>query len=199
MNRFLERILGFGAVLSLGLALNSYGARRKATPPEIVSTRATFLECHDGDTCTVKSPDGLRLKLRLLGIDAPEVGKPGRKSGRRLTRGKPGQAYGPEARAALVSRVVGKTLPIEIHGSDPYNRYLALIWTDPAKKGPSLNETLIREGNGYAYSGENVETAIRAWAVAAQDEARKAKRGLWKLAEPPEDPSLFRRKSGNGR
>ena len=48
----------------------------------------------DGDTVTVMTNEGTKLKVRLYGIDAPETEKMNHKTG---VVSKPGQPYGEEA------------------------------------------------------------------------------------------------------
>jgi endonuclease YncB( thermonuclease family) len=125
-------LLLWTAVAAVGLvAPDSSWSRPRAAKPKAVVTRLHFLSCHDGDTCRAKNPEGLQLTVRFLGLDAPEVAPPGRGKKRA-----PPQPFALEARDELRRRVVGKTLPVEIRGSDPYNRYLALILGKHEDGGP---------------------------------------------------------------
>lgn len=206
MRAFLDKIPWtyrlWAAVAALGFTMPGFtmpglsGASRgrsASRPASRILTRIQFTRCHDGDTCTGRTPEGLQITMRLLGLDAPEVAPPGR------SLGTP-QPFGLEARDELRRRVVGHLLPVELRGSDPYHRYLALIWEHPRPKGvislgPSLNEQLVREGYAFAYRAKFVEADIRAWAERAEDEARHAKRGLWGLPEPPNNPAEYRHAS----
>jgi len=174
------------AIAALSLVPNGWGPA--ATP---VSTRLEILDCNDGDTCRARNPEGLRLKIRLLGIDAPETAKP--KHGKR--RAQAGQIYGEEAKRALNARAKGRTLEAEIRGSDVYGRYLAVLFATGPKGRENLNESLVREGFAYAYRGKGTAADIRAWAERAEAQAKREKKGFWGLAAPPEDPSLFRKRS----
>jgi Staphylococcal nuclease homologue len=75
----------------------------------------------DGDTVTVITPNQTKLRIRMLGIDAPETPK-----GTKF----PGQPYGPEAEAYLKRLVEAKRVTVEIYGVDRYKRLLATIFVD---------------------------------------------------------------------
>ena len=65
----------------------------------------------DGDTGTVITPNQTMLRIRMLGIDAPETPK-----GAKF----PGQPYGKDAEAHLTHLVDGKRVRVEIYGVDRY-------------------------------------------------------------------------------
>lgn len=44
----------------------------------------TVVACNDGDTCRLKSADNTQIKVRMVGIDAPEMGKNQRKRKRKV-------------------------------------------------------------------------------------------------------------------
>lgn len=149
-----------------------------------------FESCYDGDTCTGSNAEGLHLKMRLVGIDAPERAP----RSRRQQRKKPGQAYAQEARQALVERVVSKKLPVEILGRDIYHRYLVLIYTDAERK-ESINAWLVREGFAYAYRGAHAKDhGLQKTFLEYEAEAQKKVRGFWALPKQqrPENPSTYR-------
>jgi nuclease-like protein len=61
----------------------------------------------DGDTITVITPNQTKLRIRMLGIDAPETPK-----GTKF----PGQPYGTDAATYLTQMVAGKKVRVEIYG-----------------------------------------------------------------------------------
>jgi endonuclease YncB( thermonuclease family) len=75
----------------------------------------------DGDTVTVITANQTKLRIRKLGINAPETPK-----GTTF----PGQPYGPEAEAYLKQLVEGKRVKVEIYGPDKYKRLLSTIFLD---------------------------------------------------------------------
>ena len=66
----------------------------------------------DGDTVTLVTRDGAKLRVRLYGIDAPEVWH-----GEKL-----GQPYGEEAKRALAGKVLRKNVILTIQDTDQYKR-----------------------------------------------------------------------------
>ena len=61
---------------------------------------------HDGDTLTALDAANVQHKVRLTGIDAPEIGQP----------------FGTKARDRLTALAKGKTVTIHGHGQDRYGR-----------------------------------------------------------------------------
>jgi endonuclease YncB( thermonuclease family) len=102
-----------------------------ATPRTLV---AKVERVSDGDTITATSSNQTKLRIRLLGIDAPEVphGK------------KPGQPFGEEARDYLDHLIGGKTVRVDAYGPDRYHRVLAMIWDE------QVNVNLLMVAMGYA-------------------------------------------------
>jgi|GEM_PF-1727718 len=193
MPAFLDKIPWWIALALLGVALPHGAASRRSAPraptPSVI-TKIRFVRCHDGDTCTGKTPEGLLIQLRLLGLDAPEVAPPG---SFRRRRSSPPQPYALSSRDELCRRVVGRILPVEIRGSDPYRRYLAIVWDGTRPSGVSINESLIREGYAFAYRAKFVDSDIRRWAESAELGAQRDRRGLWGTQEKPLNPSEYRR------
>lgn len=116
---------------------------------------------HDGDTLFLE--DGR--KVRLLGVDTPEVGDHA-------------ECYGDEARSALrrmlpegtTVRTVADVRPL-----DQYDRSLLFLFTED---GRLVNLDLIREG----YAEAVVLQPNYLWAdevEAAEDEAQSARVGMW--------------------
>ena len=80
---------------------------------------------HDGDTVTVATATG-RIKVRLAGIDSPEVG----------------QKWASQARDFTASLVLNRTVVVESSGSDQYGRVLG----DVRVNGVDVNEAVVRQG-----------------------------------------------------
>lgn len=123
---------------------------------------------YDGDTLSALCGP-LRLKIRLLGIDAPEMGQ---------------QPYGAEARAALRGRLQG-VFAADIRGTDRYGRTLAVLRDERG----DVNEWLVREGYAVAYRGKDTPKAY----FAAERAAKRAGRGVWRAAGHQQDPRTWRR------
>lgn len=111
--------------------------------------RAIVTEVYDGDTITADIDLGFYTwrkdeRLRLHGVDTPEVRGPERELGLKV-------------RDALRKRILGKELIIctvkaankDREESDKYGRYLAKVYVGDEL----INDWLIREGYGRAYDG----------------------------------------------
>jgi len=73
---------------------------------------------YDGDTIKAEGHDTI-IKVRLLGIDAPETSKKKRE---------PGQPYSQGAKKYLASLVLNKIVDIKGYQPDRYNRLLVVIY-----------------------------------------------------------------------
>jgi len=69
-------------------------------PPHLI---ATITRVSDGDTVTATDARSTKLRIRLLGIDAPEIAH----------GNKPGQPFGEEARQYLDYLIGGKIVQVE--------------------------------------------------------------------------------------
>lgn len=124
---------------------------------------------HDGDTITVYSGTGPQLKVRLLGIDAPELK----------------QAFGNVAKQSLSEMVFGRTVELRGQNKDRYGRTLATVVVE----GMDVNLAMVRSGLAWHYKAYSKDSAL----AGAEQEARTGKRGLWSDAAPVA-PWDFRRK-----
>jgi micrococcal nuclease len=122
----------------------------------------------DGDTLLLTS--GAR--VRLQGIDSPET----------VRDGFAVESWGPQASQytkEFIDRANHRVrLTFSLERKDRYDRFLAFVWNGETM----LNEELVRAGLAHArldyrYSG-NIKTRL----ARAQDEARRARRGLWSNA-----------------
>lgn len=113
-----------------------------------------ILSCHDGDTCrTLK--DGKLIRIRLSGIDAPELDQP----------------YGEEARQALWSLVKGANISLSCRPIDPHMKRFPCGIT---KDGQDIQATLVKQGAVWdfgQYSGSKY--------ASLETEAKLLKKGLW--------------------
>lgn len=123
----------------------------------------------DGDTFWVDDGSEKGLKIRLIGIDAPEP---------RNTGTRPKGYFGTESTVYLRQMLTGKRVRLEYDVSryDRYGRTLAYAWLED---GTFVNAELVK--NGYANvmtMPPNVKYADTFTELAAK--ARKQNRGLWK-------------------
>lgn len=144
------------------------------TPPtthaEPVDATAVVLRVVDGDTIDIRDEVRGRLRVRILGIDTPETKKPN----------SPVECWGPEATEFATSNMLGRRVALVTDPTqdrtDRYGRTLAyLVRAD----GWDYSVEAARAGaaRSYVYGGRPVSRydAI----VAAEREARDARRGLW--------------------
>ncbi len=154
---------------AVGIALHA----RRGEPPSPRTVEATVVFVHDGDTLTVQG-DAARERIRLAQIDAPEHGQP----------------WGRRARRALARLAVGQRARLVVHDRDEYGRPVCDLYVGEV----FVNERLVREGHAWAYPRYVRSPAI----LEAEDDARRAARGLWRL--PPaerEPPWEWRGKASN--
>lgn len=92
----------------------------------------------DGDTVEAVIDLGftitVKVHLRLLGINAPEM------KGPEATEGQKTKDW-------LASQIEGKEVIIESHGQEKYGRWLAIILVD----GESVNKRMVTEGLARVY------------------------------------------------
>jgi micrococcal nuclease len=147
----------------------------------------------DGDTVDVQFEDGSTDRLRLIGIDTPEVVDPR----------KPVQCFGREASEHARELLTGQSVWIETDPTqgdrDVYGRLLAYIWLPD---GRNFGEVMIGDGYAHEYT-YRLPYAFQTQFQAAQDEAMNNQLGLWspatcagdttqpadKGAPPPRQPS----------
>jgi micrococcal nuclease len=137
----------------------------------------------DGDTVTVITSNQTKLRIRMLGIDAPETPK-----GIKF----PGQPYGSEAEAYLKQLVEGKRVQIEIFGVDRYKRLLSTIFID----GKDINLVMIEMGLAEVYRGPESDNPYKQQYQAAEEAARAAKKGMWILGSDYESPRAYHKRVG---
>ncbi len=141
----------------------------------------------DGDTVTVLTNEGTKLRIRLYGIDAPETVKLHRRTG---AVAKAGQPYGEEAHRALEHKVLGKSVRIGIMDVDRYRRMVAVLYLGDK----DINREMVREGWAWAYR-EYLHAPYASEYIDAEREARSNHLGLWKQMNP-QPPWEFRKKKG---
>ena len=145
-----------------------------ATPRTLV---AKVERVSDGDTITAITSNQTRLRIRLLGIDAPE-----------LPHGtKPGQPYGEESRDYLDQLIGGKTVRVDAYGPDKYKRVLAVVWDE------QINVNLVVVAMGYAEMYRNAPCQVYCRELEdAEAKARRDRVGIWAQGINYESPRAFR-------
>lgn len=143
--------------------LSSFVASALNTIPYVV------LNCHDGDTCRLRSADNVTLKVRLIGIDAPEVSN---------KHDKTGQPLGLKSKEYINNLIKGKTVTLKSYATDPYGRNLSEIFLD--KK--NINLSMIEEGMAEVYRGKSDKNFDVEIYFETENVAKKNKKGIWSLS-----------------
>ncbi len=143
----------------------------------------------DGDTVTAVTNEGAKLKVRLYGIDAPEIQHINRRTG---IVSKPGQPYGEEAYRTLESKVLGKSVKLQIMDIDRYRRMVAILYLGDR----DINREMVQEGFAWAYR-EYLHGPYASEYIDAETEARSKHLGLWRQANPL-PPWEFRKRLRKG-
>lgn len=115
---------------------------------------------NDGDTVTCLDAEGRRVRVRLVGIDAPELDQP----------------HGRAARAALVSKLAGGVVRVEGDARDQHGRLLGTLRLDDR----NLNREMVAEGWAWAFTGFAEDHDL----IAAESAARREHRGIWADPQP---------------
>ncbi|AGX86884.1 thermonuclease family protein [Candidatus Symbiobacter mobilis] len=168
----MHQVVASIAVLALPVVF--FAVLFHAAPLAAETVAAKALRVADGDTLWVQV-DRTPRKIRLLGIDAPELCQSG----------------GVVARQALWNRVKGKTLRIDIRTYDDYGRDLAYVFVDGAG-GYNVNAAMVRDGMAWAARWRG---KVREFG-AEEALARKERRGIFAEANP-EWPYDFRKRHGS--
>ncbi|MES2910855.1 MAG: thermonuclease family protein [Pseudomonadota bacterium] len=125
----------------------------------------------DGDTVWISS-DGILLKVRIAGIDAPEIC----------------QSYGLVARHALQRRVLGQVVTITHQRLDDYGRLLSRV--DVGDE--DLGRWLVLQGHAWSYGYRDQPGPY----AREQQAASTARLGIFALGAP-EIPRDFRKRHGS--
>ena len=154
---------------------------RQPDPDQRLTARGGFLRAqvvsvHDGDTITVLIDDRQE-KIRLIGIDAPELDQ---------------SPWGVQARDALRGFLDGKMVRLEtdITLRDKYKRILAYVYSGDLL----LNLEMVRQGHAVVYTVPPNVAHVEDYRK-VQQEAREAGRGVWNQAQPLDvAPDCYRKR-----
>jgi micrococcal nuclease len=148
------------AVASAALALPA------ATDAGRFALRGTVVDVADGDTVTVRLAGGRTERVRLLGIDAPELDPP--------------ECYGREAGARARQLALGRRVRLIGDATqdtrDRYRRLLAYVVV--AAGAEDVGRRLVAEGYAKAYVYRSPFARVRSYRL-AETSARRSRRGLW--------------------
>ena len=126
----------------------------------------------DGDTLWVKNSANTRpVKVRIQGIDAPEICQLG----------------GLQAREALKRKALGQSVTVTPKAHDDYGRTIGIVHL----QGHDIGRWMVAQGHAWAYTYRNKKGPYADEFQQAQSEGR----GMFNNAS--EDPRLFRKRHGS--
>ncbi len=124
-----------------------------------VTETCQVVHVHDGDTltlrCGIHTDRPRKVKVRLFGIDAPEMAQ---------------EPWGRRARDRLRELARGQ-VTLEKRDKDSYGRVVGKVYKD----GQDLGLILVREGYAAVYRRYNDEPAY----LEAEEAARQKRLGIW--------------------
>jgi micrococcal nuclease len=178
---------GLSVLLLIALLLRFATVARAAdcTMPRKPSglVQASVVRIVDGDTLVVHLGDGRSARVRLIGVDTPEVHQSDKLRRDAQRSGKDAaaiQALGAKASEFTRQHLAGRKIELERDATavDRYGRTLAYVWL-----GDELyNVVLMREGYASPLTiPPNVKYAETL--AACHRTARESRRGLWALGE----------------
>ncbi|WP_314989084.1 thermonuclease family protein [uncultured Campylobacter sp.] len=115
------------------------------------------IKVSDGDTITVLQGKQ-QIKVRLFGIDAPEIKQP----------------YGKKSKQFLANLIAGEVVEVDENGKDRYKRTIGTIYLN----GADINAQMVE--NGYAWAYRKFSKKY----TAQESKAKSQKLGLWRDKEP---------------
>jgi len=131
---------------------------------------AKVVGVHDGDSITVLTSSNQQIKVRLEGIDCPELK----------------QDYGQKAKQYTSSLCFQKQVRIETTGKDRYGRTLAFVYVG----NTCINKELLKAGMAWHFKKYNNNSEL----ARIENVARSKKIGLWSRPSP-KPPWDFRKKT----
>ena len=138
------------------MALVLLNPERASGPGDgMASDRCLVASVRDGDTLVLRCREQGEVRVRLWGVDAPELGQP---------------PWGREARRYLAQRAVGE-VRVESVDRDRYGRLVARLY----RGQQDLGLDLVRAGWAQPYERFNRREEY----LAARSEARQAGLGIW--------------------
>ena len=119
---------------------------------------AVVVSVYDGDTITVRTDE--TIKIRLYGIDSPELRQP----------------FGQASKQAMSGLVFGKKVTVKPDKKDRYGRTIARVETD----GRDVSVQMVETGMAHWYEQyAKRDTELQS----AQTKAKSAKLGVWSVPD----------------
>jgi micrococcal nuclease len=175
LNRRILKII-IGLVASIALLLVSLYGRHHADP-QSKTDYVKVIGVNDGDTITILW-GGKREKVRLIGIDAPELQQ---------------SLWGQRAKRYLSELVSTSqwtvSLDFDVEKRDVHGRLLSYVWTSDKKM---INVQMLSEGYAMLYTfSPNIRYVDEF--KKAQEEARRKSLGIWGRGGLKKTPREYRK------
>jgi micrococcal nuclease len=157
------------------------------TPSPGPGVDVTVVRVVDGDTVVVQFPNGTEEKVRLIGVDSPEVfsdndpveyGVVNTTAGRKCL-----DDWGDRATDFAKDRLAGESVRLTFDENLPRRGYYGRLLAYVSHENRSFNYRLIATGHARVFESEFV---LRPEYETTQRRARSAGRGLWACASDPE-------------
>jgi len=148
-------------------------------PSILLSGQFKVTQVYDGETLGVGGR-GIELKVRLAGIDAPEISR---------SRRNTGQPYSGQAKRYLSGLVLNKIINVDRYGIDPDNRVLGVIYVGTK----NVNLELVKAGLAEVSRGKPPKGLDLRPYLQAENEARKAAKGMWSMGDKYISPKDWRK------
>ena len=129
------------------------------------------LKVHDGDGTITVRQETRSEKVRLAGVDSPELGQP----------------FGAEAKQFTTRKCLRKTVRVKWSKRDRYQRLLGELWVPGQVRWINVNRELVRNGLAWVYMSTDAKL------LRLEQEARRDKIGLWGADTKPIPPSEWRK------
>ena len=130
---------------------------------------ATCVRVIDGDTVDLADEEQRLHRVRIVGMDAPELAQP----------------YGRPAKSALAELILHKEVQVLPAGVDKYGRELAQLRYDTSFGQLDVAETMISNGHAFSWGGAHYK---------GQEYAAENRLGVWADLRYQERPWLYRRR-----
>ncbi|HEX8341712.1 MAG TPA: thermonuclease family protein [Tepidisphaeraceae bacterium] len=167
-------------VVALSAVCSHYTAPPDTAP--LAGKDVEVVRVVDGDTLVVRTAEGREERLRLKGIDAPELPHDD----------KPLMHWGEESTAYLRGRQPGgRRLTLEFDGTEKRDQYGRLLAYAFGEGLDCINVAIVRDG--HAYADRRFSGMRRAQIEQAENDARKKGRGLWKSIRTADMPAWRQR------
>jgi len=137
----------------------------------------------DGDTIEVKK-GSVKLTIRLVGIDAPEISH---------KKHEPGQPFSQQSTQYLAKIALNRSADVKSYGADRYGRVLGEVFVD----GNNVNLEMVKAGLAEVYRGTPAPDQDVSPYRKAEEEARKAGKGMWAQGNKYVSPREWRRTHQN--